>query len=179
MSQGNNQLPTTADIGRNFGISEGDAHAELLRFSNANNTKLMHRDRSAATTVVPRGLYDELAQARAALSDAVIPRQTIVQSARAEVPFANQPAIYCLVSGKDLVYIGQTMAITARLSQHLKNKAFDRVALFQFPQADLLWVEGINIMHHMPPLNVSVWSGIELMRVTLNMVDIDKCLTNR
>jgi hypothetical protein len=86
----------------------------------------------------------------------------------AEFPlsYLATPVVYFLLSGGELVYIGQTMQIGKRLENHkLAGKAFDRVLVMRVNVEDLETVERRMIRQFRPRLNRRVPGCAEEMGV--------------
>mgnify|MGYP003652345809 CR=1 FL=1 len=64
--------------------------------------------------------------------------------------FEDQCGVYFLVKGSRVVYVGQSVHISARLSDHTKNKDFDSYAFIQCPPAKLDVLESLYI-HALAP----------------------------
>lgn len=64
--------------------------------------------------------------------------------------------IYFLCKKTDIRYIGQSVNITARVTQHVGLKDFDRVLFLPWPKDDLSRIEGAFIRILRPPLNITV-----------------------
>ena len=67
----------------------------------------------------------------------------------------ENPTIYFLMSGEQVVYIGKTMRIRARVAEHAKEKAgsFDAVRFFHVNEDELCAAEVANIVAFDPPMN--------------------------
>lgn len=61
--------------------------------------------------------------------------------------------IYGLLKGGELVYVGQTVNLSARLAIHRRRKAFDRALFMIVPRAAMNFVEGELIERLKPRLN--------------------------
>lgn len=69
-----------------------------------------------------------------------------------EIPAGHPPGVYFLLHEEEIVYIGQSINPGARISQHAKDKIFDRVLLL--PTMDLDTVEAKYIKKFQPKYNV-------------------------
>ena len=63
------------------------------------------------------------------------------------------PCIYFLIERNELVYIGQSIDVIARLRQHQNDKKFSAVYVLPVAAEDLDAVEAALIRRHRPPLN--------------------------
>jgi hypothetical protein len=61
--------------------------------------------------------------------------------------------VYFLCKGDDIVYVGQSKNVAARIGGHLAHKEFDRVFCLRVPLGDLDYVEGEFIRAIKPALN--------------------------
>ena len=64
--------------------------------------------------------------------------------------FENQCGVYFLVKGKRVVYVGQSVQISARLADHSKNKDFDSYAFIRCDKEKLNVLESLYI-HALSP----------------------------
>jgi len=77
---------------------------------------------------------------------------------QAKCPLA---AVYILWAGEECLYVGQSGHLRARLTQHRREKAFDRVECYLVDDLDeRLRLEGIMILALRPLLNKGVHLGI-------------------
>jgi hypothetical protein len=75
------------------------------------------------------------------------------------MPFREKPpieAVYFLLRGERLVYIGETCNLARRIEAHRKDKMFDEVRYLEASSLDLRRriAEGVFIRLLRPPLNV-------------------------
>ena len=83
-----------------------------------------------------------------------VPRELASVEGLAEFTNANfPPCIYFLVKEENIMYVGQSINLPARLVQHQNNKDYDRVFYLPVPQSDLNRVERDFIKTLDPPLN--------------------------
>ncbi len=83
--------------------------------------------------------------------------ETVVRSpdGSSVIPFTKFGCVYFLLRGECVVYVGQTMHLSARISQHVGDgKVFDGVSYFEVDREDLVIIEAVNIAHHLPELNI-------------------------
>lgn len=66
--------------------------------------------------------------------------------------------VYFLCHNQEVVYVGQSVNIVARITAHT-DKRFDRVFFLPWPKDDLDRVEGAFIRTLRPPLNMTVRGG--------------------
>jgi len=63
--------------------------------------------------------------------------------------------VYFLFKNKQLVYIGETTSLGARLGAHKKDKDFDEIAYIEVLEEDRMLIESVNINYHRPLYNKS------------------------
>jgi excinuclease UvrABC nuclease subunit len=76
----------------------------------------------------------------------------------ASLPYSKLSGIYFLIKDKEIVYIGQSGDVHARLSQH-KFKDFDSVSVITCNADKLDKIESIYIMTYRPKLNGLLSNG--------------------
>lgn len=79
----------------------------------------------------------------------------VVESAVEASPFAPQSAIYVLLRGNDIVYVGKSTILLNRLTTHFQEriKSFDRIFVLPVPSKHLDRVERIMIATLRPAMN--------------------------
>ena len=82
-----------------------------------------------------------------------IPPQLKPFGVREHFMSASGPCIYFLCREGRIVYIGQSVCLAQRVSQHVSCKNFDRVFYFNVPADDLTRVESELINYYDPELN--------------------------
>jgi hypothetical protein len=73
-----------------------------------------------------------------------------------EMDISYPPAVYFLVKDNKVVYIGQSIRLASRISQHWQEKDFDRILYIPVPKEKLNVIEGALINHFKPELNSTV-----------------------
>jgi predicted DNA-binding transcriptional regulator AlpA len=68
-------------------------------------------------------------------------------------PFEPRTGIYFLLLDGEIVYVGQSIDVFARLAQHIKEKTFDRWHWVPCPANQILSAERAYIRAFKPPLN--------------------------
>lgn len=61
--------------------------------------------------------------------------------------------VYFLISGDEIVYVGQSRNVHARIASHMTTKTFDRVAVLRVAPDQLDFVESVYILALKPRLN--------------------------
>jgi transcription initiation factor TFIIIB Brf1 subunit/transcription initiation factor TFIIB len=82
-----------------------------------------------------------------------IPPQLEPFGVREHFMAASGPCIYFLCREERIVYIGQSICLSQRISQHVPYKNFDRVFYFNVPAEELTKVESELINYYDPELN--------------------------
>lgn len=62
--------------------------------------------------------------------------------------------VYFLIRDGVIVYVGQSKSVYARLAKHKATKQFDRVAVLECKESDLLSLEALYIKKFQPVLNI-------------------------
>jgi hypothetical protein len=92
----------------------------------------------------------EKAQRPLDVPPALLPMATVLHP----LPLWRLPtAIYFLIKGDAVVYVGQSVALAARIAQHHEEKDFDRVLFLPVARENLDATEGAFIRALRPPLN--------------------------
>jgi hypothetical protein len=66
------------------------------------------------------------------------------------------PGIYFLVSGSDVVYVGQAVSVISRVAQHCKDKDFTGSRFMPMRKGDLSFVESYLISILLPQMNKQI-----------------------
>jgi hypothetical protein len=83
----------------------------------------------------------------------VIPKAEIEKRVKPiEAYLTPRSSVYFLYDEAELVYIGQSTNIPARIASHMRDKTFDSVAVFPV-ESGALRVEAANIRHYKPKYN--------------------------
>jgi hypothetical protein len=91
---------------------------------------------------------DERAARSAAIEASIADVLARLTSASPDVP-----CVYVLKQGDEVVYVGQTVNLSGRISSHRCTKAFDSCQWAPVPREDLNRVEAALIEHFNPRLN--------------------------
>ena len=150
------------EIAKELNLSRINIRDELLKNGRKIRIKLLHgihnNDRMEA--VISQIYYEEIMEAVEMLNMEVVDIDEATALSCNTVPFRLEPMIYFLFDGGVLVYIGQSINLCSRISQHVLDgeKRFDKVAAFSVPKKDLNMVEDINIYKYKPIYNQRKWS---------------------
>lgn len=68
-------------------------------------------------------------------------------------PGAPIVGVYFLIAGTEVVYVGQSRNVCARIQAHVGNKIFDKIAVLRVEAAELDFVESVYIHALGPRLN--------------------------
>lgn len=109
-------------------------------------------------------LREELGRARRGndLFARVVQKAAIQERSVPVSHFPNYSGIYFLLSGKEVVYVGQSIRLCSRLAGHLaemdstyKAKEFDRVAWIECQRDELDLLEAAYVLYYRPRYNRS------------------------
>lgn len=104
----------------------------------------------------PRIYYAEHAQPSRVVPKPLIPiSERLVEYCHLAFP----PCVYFLIQDNEVVYVGQSVYLPGRLSEHICNKEFDRVFYLPVPRSELGIVEGGFIKALKPKLNGTMNNG--------------------
>jgi len=67
----------------------------------------------------------------------------------------DSPVVYVLFEGFEIVYIGQSVRLFYRLSEHSQGKKFDHIQIINVNKDDLDIVEMLLILQYKPRYNIS------------------------
>ena len=73
---------------------------------------------------------------------------------KTKFPYSG-PAVYFLFQGDELVYIGQTVNLLARVASHFGRKGFDHFSHIICDRSELAALERIAIVKYRPKLNLA------------------------
>lgn len=159
-------------LAKRFDLTKDDCYKLILNHSNKIGIKLMHSFEQKI--VVPEILLDSILKTVESIENSLIPYSTISYNKNHEIPFKRDGYVYYLFENGKLIYIGQTINITGRISQHISDgKVFDRVSLVQTEPRNLLLTERFYIYRDLPSLNISVMSSLDYFHEILDITDLD------
>lgn len=108
------------------------------------------------------------------MSETIFDKEYIV-STKQDVE-RNKCGIYFLFDGNEVVYVGQSVNILARINVHLaqEKKAFDAFAFVEYPQDVLNEVEAAYIVKLCPRYNTGLpqnqtWANLETIHRKVNI----------
>ncbi len=88
------------------------------------------------------------------LDFAKISLEEVIESAKQMTfPIGEHPCIYFLVKAGEVVYVGQTWNIYARIGSHIKSKHFDSVSMFDAHPDEMNNAEAAYILKFNPVYN--------------------------
>ena len=83
-----------------------------------------------------------------------IPKELIHHSQELlELPIINPPCVYFLLEGVEIVYVGQSINVAARVNQHIQDKDFNKVLYLPVVKENLDVVERFFIERLQPKYN--------------------------
>ena len=105
---------------------------------------------------------------RSPYSELVPSKSLVLSKASKTIPFERSSYVYFLIQGDEIVYIGQTVSVAARIATHVNDgKVFDKVYVITTDK-DRVTLEGACINEHNPKLNKNSRHG-----------DYDNCILLR
>ena len=146
-------------IAKDFNIEQRDAYKTILAHSNAAGVLLLSTE-DELTTAAAQEITETIARLKAMVMSPLVGLRSL--------PIDKECRLYFLYNdGDDLVFVGKTNNIVARVGTHMSTKEFDSVESFIIDKNSVHLVELVNIYHHQPPLNVSEKSGVLYLATVL------------
>ena len=144
-------------IGKEFSIRQDIICEMLIKWSNVNNNKIIHRF-SDGRVCVQESFYLQIIKSKEYIDSFICDYAFIEDHIVEDLMSLRQSYIYFLLDVGRVVYVGQTNNIYNRAATHRKDKLFDDVAVCQVHSTLLNIAEHVNIIHHSPRLNKTMWS---------------------
>ena len=153
-------------LGLYFGLPVDCVYGAMLKRGNKISKKILHfgEDGKLFTS---EAIYRKILRVADSIQNRVVDMDVLLDLADYKIPFERGAFVYFLFQDDVLVYIGQTTNIVTRISSHLDNKDFDRVATVEVADDELNLVEGINIMEYKPIYNIYVMDRMAHFRLVL------------
>ena len=155
-----------ADI---FNISTDEAFKVLRRVSTTNGVKIIHE--VDGSIVIGEDYYNKILQCHYDIEAAIPDYSFVIENAQDTVPFKLGAYVYFLVSGKSIVYIGQSVTPAARIGCHLAGgtKEFDLVFSMAVDKKEMMVIEMACILRYTPEYNTSIQSAAEVFADRINV----------
>lgn len=147
------KLEHIGSVASEFGVPKKMLHECILSYSNRFCRVYLHLIDGGY--VIDGNLVRRMRARREKYEGFVVPRDRVLERARPHLPIKIEPCVYFLVSGKSIVYVGQTVGPLSRMHYHIKDgvKEFDSVYLSWVDKRSLEIYEYVNIEHHNPIYN--------------------------
>ena len=149
-------------LAKHLQISNRDVYDALLSYGDFTQQKVLHY--LDEDLVMSESLYLDILDIDGYIQECIKSEGIIKNKAAKCIPFDTLPRVYFLLDGDIVVYVGQSMAIAGRISQHVTNKTFDKVATFKVIKSELDMVEMINIKYYYPIYNKDVITPCDYLR---------------
>jgi hypothetical protein len=137
------------ELNKLFDLDELSLFNNIMRMGNRYGRKILHQEDSKL--FVDPIIYEEVLEELRSLNEYCF--KDFKNYENRLVPFKNGSYIYYLFDNRQIVYVGQTINVAARIPCHLKDKKFDDVYYFEVPNKDRLLIESYNIEEHKPFYN--------------------------
>jgi hypothetical protein len=147
-----------------FNIPPGVARKLMLDHGNKINSKILASD-GGVNVYTTLEIYQLLRERKEEIESMVVLEDDMTPSDT--IPFKCDQVVYFLFNDNELAYIGQSMNITGRISQHLTNKSFNLVFCKSVDKTIVDTFEMANIVYHNPPLNCHKWNEEEMFQKAL------------
>lgn len=80
--------------------------------------------------------------------------EEIIESAKQiKLPIGEHPCVYFLIKDEEIVYVGQTWNVYARIGAHIKSKEFDSVFMIDVHPSEMSNIEAAYILKFNPVCN--------------------------
>ena len=89
------------------------------------------------------------------------------------LPFNKRERVYFLLQGNYVCYVGQTMHLIDRVSQHVNDKDFDFVSYIDVAPREMMLIEAFNISYHNPEYNTVKDTKTALLRKVAKTIVYD------
>ena len=149
-------------LAKHLQIYSRDVYNALLSYGDYKQQKVLHYIDEDLT--VPESLYSDILAIDGYIRKWVFDGERIKNKASKYIPFDTFPRVYFLFDDDVLVYIGQSMKISGRITQHVEQKTFNKVASFRVSGSELDMIKMINVRHYHPVYNKTVVTPIEYLR---------------
>ena len=133
-----------------YKIKSDEAFDMLLAYGQRVNQRVLTQQ--DGEVYYPKWLDEEMERVDSDLQTLVIPKAKIEENLQ-PCHLKLQPFVYFLYDKDELVYVGQSRHVPARVNSHRDDKTFDRVAAFPSTSLGVLEVEYANIRHYRPRYN--------------------------
>ena len=155
-------------LAKNLQIANRDVYNALLEYGNRVQRKVLNYMDEDLT--IPESLYLDILHIDGYIKGWVMDEARIQEKASKYIPFDTLPRVYFLLDDTVLVYIGQSIKISGRITQHIEKKTFNRVASFKVSAGELDMIEMVNIRHYHPIYNKAIVSPIDYLKYILPRV---------
>jgi hypothetical protein len=104
-------------------------------------------------------IYDKLVAYQSKMKDDLLSIEQLSSIKLPVIPIDQQYYIYFLFNNDDLVYIGQTCSLVARIGSHQnytgkQKKSFNYISTIQVPSSKILMIEAFYIDKYKPKHNI-------------------------
>ena len=153
-------------IGKEFSLRQDIISEMLIKWSNVNNNKIIHRF-DDGRICVQESFYLQLIKSKEYIDSFSCDYAFIEDHIVKDLRSLRQSYIYFLLDMGQVVYVGQTNDIYNRTATHRKDKHFSDIAVCQVHYTLINIAEQVNIIHHSPRLNKTMWSPSAMFKRVL------------
>jgi len=131
-----------------------DIYKKLLKMSNKYSIKVMNQSEDGEIYISSE-YFDKIVNFLNDNMKLIPDMNTIREKASETIPFKKDEYIYFLLNNNELIYIGQTVNMSMRISTHLSSKEFNRVYYFTISEDQKSLVESLCINEYKPIHNIT------------------------
>ncbi len=154
-----------------YSLTIDECYKAILNHSNNIGIKLLSK--VGAETMCYMGVLNAIQNTIQELNNSLTSYEYISQNAAKHIPLERDGHIYYLFNNKQLIYIGQSIILPARIGTHMSNGIeFDSMYCEKVDRDFLLTKERLYIHRDMPFLNVAVLDNYEYICTILSISDI-------
>jgi len=171
--ENNVELTKLSEIGEYFSLTTQEVKRIMLEVGNRECAKLLYFDYESSIYYSSSYLFEKIKEVDDNLKNYIFNEEDVIKTGSDCIPFNPCPTVYFLLRDGEIIYIGKTLDLAGRISSHLKDKYFDKIASYTVLDKNRLGIiENVNIRYYNPKLNISIMNDGEYFRAILNEIDL-------
>ena len=151
-----------------FDLDNHQLYKIILKASNKYGVKIINEVES--TIFIDPKIFESIEVVYSLLRKNIPISQEVLLNASDLIPFENGSYVYFLVRYTEIVYIGQTINLGARIPNHFNDKKFDKIYYIDVKDSERLLIEGLCINYHNPKYNKQGLDDYLFFKWVLNTV---------
>jgi hypothetical protein len=169
MEYGNIETVELDELAKRFDLPHLVTLDTVRNYGNTIRTKLLCE--ICGKTSIPMVMFEELIKIDNEFQGLALSSEEVFKQAHTHIPFDSDPRVYFLIEDGEIVYIGQTCCICARIATHAGAvdgvKKFDKVTTISVKRELLKITETVNIRKYKPRLNRDIMSNENYLKEVL------------